>query len=136
MNSEEERELNCKNCTVEHDLKGYVTVKMLAIVAFAVMTPVSTLILFMLDDAVSDAKTETKLKLLPMVEKERQNELRIVRLENDSSKTITALAEIAQNTRDIKTDLKYNFVTTTKHDEDLNKKVDMDRINKIYLKAQ
>ena len=133
--TQELERMNCSNkdCTVEHDLKSYPTIKTLLIASFALIAPLTGLFMYVLTDAVSDAKKEIQLQLMPMKEKDKQNELRIVRVENSQLKSQETSSEILTIVRDIKTDLKYTYPTKKEMEVELAKKVDLDRMNKQYL---
>lgn len=126
-------DMNCNQCTVEHDLKSYITIKTLLISAFALLAPVTALFMFVINDAVSDTKRERELKILPMIEKDKQCIARIIRLENQQSESQKTSVEILNIVRDIKTDLKYNVPTKKEMRTELALKVDLDKLNKQYM---
>ena len=121
----------------ECTMKGqYVTIKTSLIAVFAILTPITTVLTYYVSSNSASLNASIQLQLLPIVEKTKQNELRIVRNEHSANNNSKVLQEIATNTRDIKTDLKYNFVTKKEFELELDKKVDMNRIDKRNLKAQ
>ncbi len=125
--------MECKECIVEPQLKSYITIKTGVIASFVLFStitiPIITSFLYIINDKVSDLETRTQLKLLPMVEKSRQNELRIVRLENINLKLENSIPKIQKSIDVLNTNLKYNFVTNEKFNLELKKKADRNELD-------
>ena len=120
-----------------HDctMKGqYITVRTAIIAVFAIMTPIVTIASFYVDSIVSSAGSKIELKLLSINEKIKQNELRIVRLEDAQLKNAKTSSEAIRILREIQVDLKYKFATKDELKKGLESKVDMSRIDKRTLK--
>ena len=121
----------------EHDcvMKGqYITVRTAIIAVFAIITPLTTALSFYVSSNSDSLNARLQLQLLPMVEKDKACLARIIRLENDQLTAKGQRDESLSILREIKTDLKYNFVTKKEFVSELDKKVDMDRIDKRNLK--
>ena len=130
MNDDEESK-EMHECT----MKGqYITVRTAMISVFAIMTPITTALSYYVSSSNSQLNASIQLQLLPMMERRKQNKLRIVRLEDSQLQAQKASNESLEILREIKTDLKYNFVTKKEFTLELDKKVDMDRIDKRNLK--
>jgi len=130
MNNEEEEE----NVKHECEMKGqYITVKTAIISAFAIMTPITTALSYYVSSNSSSLNSQIQLQLLPMVEKDRACLARIIRLENNELAAKGQREESLRILREIKTDLKYNFVTKKEFEKELDLKVDMNKMNKQYL---
>ena len=83
MNEEEERE-EMHHC----EMKGqYITVRTAIIAVFATITPITTILSYYVSSSNNQLNSQIQLQLLPIVEKSKQNELRIVRLENSQLQT-------------------------------------------------
>ena len=122
---------------VVHDciMKGqYITVRTAIIAVFAIMTPITTVLTYYVSSNSAQLNASIQLQLLPIVERAKQNELRVVRLENAQLQNQKDSKETLEILRELKTDLKYNFVTKAEFESELDKKVDMDRIDKRNLK--
>lgn len=125
--SEDMNSMNCSNreCTIEHDLKSYVTVKMLAVIAFAVMSPIVGLSMYILQDTVSDLLKDIELKIMPLTERINQNTHKIEQIELSQGQFQSNSSEMLNILRDIKTDLKYNYSTKQEVRDGLSKKADI-----------
>ena len=133
MNEDEEepQEMPGHECV----MKGqYITVKTAIIAVFAIMTPITTGLSYIITNSVSTLNAQIQLQLLPMVEKDKQCVARVIRLEDNELLAKGQREESLIILRGIKTDMKYNFVTNDKFEKELDKKVDMERMNKTYLK--
>ncbi len=120
-----------------HDcqMKGqYITVKTAIVAAFIVMTPLTTVLTYYVSSNNSQLNSKIQLQILPMVEKDKQNLARIIELEKARLDQQSNSKETLNLLREIKTDLKYNFITKKEFNEELKKKVDLERIDKRTLK--
>lgn len=132
MNEDEkEDEMPTHECI----MKGqYITVRTAIIAVFAIMTPITTGLSYFVQNSFESLNSQLQLQLLPMIEKDKQCLARIIRLENDLLAAKGQREESLTILREIKTDLKYNFVTKKEFESELDKKVDMSRIDKRNLK--
>ena len=113
--------------------------------AFSVFIAVIPICYFLSNSAIESASrdlmNQIQLKLIPMIEKSKQNELRIVRIEDaiiSGESRATAnnlkLSAIDKKIDELVSQLKYVYPTKEYVDEELKKKVDLDRIDKRNLK--
>jgi len=105
----------------------FVTLKTLIVASFALFStitiPIITGFFFVID-----------LKLEPIKDNVKRNELRAARLENSIITSESKLTGIDKKIGDLVSALKYVYPTKEYVDKELKKKVDLDRIDKRNLK--
>ena len=137
MISDEEITIRKGELMLPHEctMKGqYITIRTAIIAVFVVMTPITTMLTYYVSNSSSSLNAQIQLQLLPMLEKDKQVLSRIISLEESRLEDRQNSRETLNLLREIKTDLKYNFVTKKEFRSEMNKKVDMNRIDKRNLK--
>ena len=136
MISDEEITVRKGELMLPHEctMKGqYITVRTAIIAVFTIMAPITTGLSYFVSNNSASLNSQIQLQLLPMIEKDRACLARIIRLENNELAAKGQREESLIILREIKTDLKYNFVTKKEFEKELDLKVDMDKMNKQYL---